>query len=352
MTKFIIDTSFFTNSASYSYFGKDSSIAFENFLYTVQETKHAEHQLHQFYMTQDCWNELGNFVKIKQIPKYLFNNICIKNPSLNKINIPATFVLELVGGFRERGDKALLYSSDTIKKAYNTTPEPREKNKPEPFADLIQTHRKTFRKHTREGFLDSVADFQTICLALELNGKLVTSDQGMELYAGKLGVEIVPYAFFKSKAGLTVPPKMPPKVPPSPIMPSRVPPKATKKVVPKKESKKKGTKKLSKKKSVKKPKIFEIQIRKFESDGNPRIEYYNCDKIDHNDLSETLKRHANGFFKDYSDHDWEYHYGSLIGKTRPTDSKPSELRYTIVYTRSHTDHKAFLVSPFEPAVKN
>ena len=60
----------------------------------------------------------------------------------------------------------------------------------------IKNFRERYRNATRFGFIDSLADLDIIMLAMELDGTIVSSDEGLILWARSFGVkEILPKTF-------------------------------------------------------------------------------------------------------------------------------------------------------------
>jgi predicted DNA-binding protein (UPF0278 family) len=55
--------------------------------------------------------------------------------------------------------------------------------------ETVQNLRRKYRAALREGMLDSKEDVDLIMLAMELDGLLITSDQGAIKWAEKLGIK-------------------------------------------------------------------------------------------------------------------------------------------------------------------
>ena len=192
MKKFVLDTSVFTNNASYRQFGRNAQNALQNFL---NEIKSSSGLVVEFYMTPECYTELGHFIDLTKIKG--LSKVTIKAPDRDQVQVSGAFVYQLVTDFRKRTENALKYGTSLIRETYSTEPEKREKGQPDPIAPFIKRLRETSRHHTREGFLDSGADFDTLLLAKELGAKVVSSDNGLISYAHRLGVGVLPFNLLK-----------------------------------------------------------------------------------------------------------------------------------------------------------
>lgn len=178
--KIVLDTSVFINPDIRNFFGENPEQAIGEFIKIAKKTKHLE-----FYMPSTVFKELMYFVDEKIIPKDFYFLIRIKSPDKHRSVCPAIFFYELVEEMRQRINKGLRVAENAVR---NTT----QKD----IDEIIKDLRKKYREALREGIIDSKEDVDLIFLSMELQGTLVTGDQGLIKWADKLGIEwIVPVKF-------------------------------------------------------------------------------------------------------------------------------------------------------------
>jgi len=146
----------------------------------------------RFYMTPTTWSELrriliGNGVSLDAIQE-LGAWITVKAPDKLSIRIPASIFSEYIADIRRRLFKGLRVAESAMKKAVQDCTESRDD---ECIGQAIRGLREKYREATRKGLVDSVEDFDTILLALELKGIVVTSDQGIRRLGEQLGIIVV-----------------------------------------------------------------------------------------------------------------------------------------------------------------
>lgn len=171
----IIDTSIFTNPDVYQSFGVSPTEALRTFLEIIGKTDGPA-----FYMPPTIYQELLNFVEIKDIPVDLQIRIFQKPPKRYELFVPAFLLYELIEDVRLRIDKGLRVAEDAVRE---TSPE----TEPEAIANL----RKKYRAALREGIIDSKEDVDLILLAKEMDGILMTADTGIVKWADKLGIRFM-----------------------------------------------------------------------------------------------------------------------------------------------------------------
>lgn len=64
---------------------------------------------------------------------------------------------------------------------------------------FIKNFRARYRNATRTGFLDSVADLDLIILSKEIDGFLVTSDEGVLSWGRTFGIKEMPTSVFQKR---------------------------------------------------------------------------------------------------------------------------------------------------------
>ncbi|MEK6621575.1 MAG: RNA ligase partner protein [Planctomycetota bacterium] len=173
--RIIIDTSIFTNPDVYQSFGESPTESLRSFLQIIGKLDGPT-----FYMPPSIFQELLNFVEIKDIPKDLQIRIFQKPPKRYEITVPAFLLYELIEDVRLRIDKGLRLAEEAVRE---TSPE----TEPEMIANL----RKKYRAALREGIIDSKEDVDLILLAKEMDGILISADTGIVKWADKLGIRYI-----------------------------------------------------------------------------------------------------------------------------------------------------------------
>ncbi|MBF8275895.1 MAG: hypothetical protein HW390_968 [Candidatus Brocadiaceae bacterium] len=173
--RIIIDTSIFTNPDVYQSFGESPTESLRSFLQIIGKMDGPT-----FYMPPSIFQELLNFVEIKEIPTDLQIRIFQKPPKRYEITVPAFLLYELIEDVRHRIDKGLRLAEEAVRE---TSPE----TEPEMIANL----RKKYRAALREGIIDSKEDVDLILLAKEMDGILISADTGIVKWADKLGIRYI-----------------------------------------------------------------------------------------------------------------------------------------------------------------
>lgn len=173
--RIIIDTSIFTNPDVYQSFGESPTESLRAFLQLIGKMDGPT-----FYMPPSIYQELLNFVEIKEIPTDLQIRIFQKPPKRYEITVPAFLLYELIEDVRHRIDKGLRVAEEAVRE---TSPE----TEPEMIANL----RKKYRAALREGIIDSKEDVDLILLAKEMDGILMSADTGIVKWADKLGIRYI-----------------------------------------------------------------------------------------------------------------------------------------------------------------
>lgn len=172
MRKFVLDTSLFVNPQTRMHFGSDNKKAIAAFAKLASKKKDIE-----FYMPDSIFIELEHFVQ-KDIGKL---EIIIKrrSPNIYATYLPAAVFYDFIEEVRERINKGLRLAEDFAKD-----------NKPD-NADKVKRLREKYKEAMRTGIVDSKEDFELILLAKELDGTLVSADEGVLDFANKIGCEIL-----------------------------------------------------------------------------------------------------------------------------------------------------------------
>ena len=145
-----------------------------------------------FYMTPSTWNELRRFLLGNNVSLDTVNElsawITVKAPDKLTVKLPASVFSEYISDMRKRVYKGLRVAEDMIKK---TRRECVGANDDECYGEIIRSLRDRYREALRKGIIDSPEDFDTVILALELKGAVVSSDAGIKNMCEHLGIMVI-----------------------------------------------------------------------------------------------------------------------------------------------------------------
>ncbi len=178
--RIVLDTSVFTNPQTMQFFGASPTEAFVHFLNLVR----AAADRVEVYMPPSVYEELLHFVNEKELPADTELLIRLKSPRRFQLSVPGFFVYELIEEIRARIDRGLRVAEEMVK---GRAAQGEDAN----LGETIHRLRNRYRTALREGILDSREDVDLILLALELDGAIVTSDQGVARWAEKLGIRLI-----------------------------------------------------------------------------------------------------------------------------------------------------------------
>lgn len=200
MEKFVIDTNFFLNMEIDSGFGKHSRdviIGFTNLAKKAKQAKTAE-----FFMPPRIVEELTGFFENEDFIQDFLTVIAVKSPDISKIQFPAPVFYKLVEEIRERSYRGLRIAEEAVGQGAHKMVGKTDLNKVEfekTIGEIVKTLREKYRQATRFNFLDSVADLDLITLARELDGFLVSSDEGVIRWGRLFGVKELSPKIFKTR---------------------------------------------------------------------------------------------------------------------------------------------------------
>lgn len=171
--KLVLDTSLFVNPEVRADFGKTPTDALENFLSLAYQISEME-----FFMPSSTFQELLNFIDIHKISPNLYTIIQQKPPSKYELTCPALFLYEFVDEMRDRVNKGLRIAEKAVRGVAGGDER-----------SIIQSLRQNYREALRDGILDSKEDIDLVLLAKELDALLVSVDNGVIVWAEKLGIK-------------------------------------------------------------------------------------------------------------------------------------------------------------------
>jgi RNA ligase partner protein len=192
MELYVLDTNLFFNMEAGLGLGQKT----EDVVKTITEEAkrlRAENKAH-LYMPPKVVDEFLSFFEDKEQPflKEFLSVITVKSPDYNAMTIPASVFYQLVEDIRFRSYRGLSVGEEEIQKAGREMmgkADLDKKNFQITIGSIIKTFRDRYRQATRTGFLDSVADLDLIMLTKELDGYLVSTDEGVIKWGRTFGVK-------------------------------------------------------------------------------------------------------------------------------------------------------------------
>jgi RNA ligase partner protein len=180
MEPFILDTSVFTNPDVYVQFGSDTLTAIAAFLELAKSAPAAE-----LYMPGSVYDELRLMKNLDGLAGDFELVVRIRSPRRYQLQIPAEILYELIEEVRLRIDRGLRIAEEHAKMG-------RDANQAkEDMGKLITRLRERYREALRRGIIDSREDVDVLLLAFELDGVLVSADEGLRKWADKVGVKLL-----------------------------------------------------------------------------------------------------------------------------------------------------------------
>lgn len=200
MQSYILDTNLFFNMQAGLNFGDTTEKVIEKMTLCGKQAK--------LYMPPRIVEEfLGFFPACRQAGenreqdniKKLLAEITIKSPTIDSFQFPASVFYTLVDDIRSRSYRGLRTGEEEIEQAAQSLMNAGALSKIEfqkRVGVQIKGFRDRYRQATRVGFLDSVADLDIIVLAKEIDGTVVSTDEGLLKWSRLFGVkEMSPSVF-------------------------------------------------------------------------------------------------------------------------------------------------------------
>ncbi len=177
MERFVLDTSVFTNPDIYSQFEEDKIGAIETFVSLAAHTKC------EFYMPSSVYDELLKMVDLGSLSAKFELVVRVRSPRRFNLLVPAEFLYEFIEEVRHRINKGLRIAEEYTKEAGKLTQEE--------VGKLINKLREKYREALRTGIIDSKEDVDVLLLAYELDGILVSGDEGLRKWADRVGIKLI-----------------------------------------------------------------------------------------------------------------------------------------------------------------
>jgi RNA ligase partner protein len=200
MEKFIIDTNYFINLEIKSGFGNNPKEVIENFTDVAKKLK--QEKKGDFFMPPSAIEELKSFFNQENFIKDLFSVITIKSPDLSNIQFSARIFYQLIDEVRGRSYRGLRIAEESVMagaKEMNGVEKLNKIGLEKRTGRTIKNLRERYRQATRYNFLDSVADLDLIVLTREIDGLLISSDEGVIRWGRIFGVKEVFPSLFRER---------------------------------------------------------------------------------------------------------------------------------------------------------
>ena len=202
MENFILDTNLFFNIGAGLGMGKNTEEIVKNLTEIIKKLKKNSKAV--FYMPPRIVDEFSSFFEDKnqEFIKNFLSNINIKSPNPAVTDFSSQVFYRLIEDIRNRSYRGLNIAEEEIVKAGEMTSNKKFESKKDfqiTIGKFIKNFRYRYRNATRTGFLDSVADLDLIVLSKEVDGFLVTSDDGVLSWGRTFGIKEMPSSIFRKR---------------------------------------------------------------------------------------------------------------------------------------------------------
>ena len=202
MESFILDTNLFFNIGAGLEMGKTTEaiiIKLTEIIKKLKKIKKAD-----FYMPPRIIEEFLSFFEDKnqEFIKNFLSGVDIKSPNPLGTDFSSKIFYSLIEDIRNRNYRGLNIAEEEIIKAGEMTTGQKFESKKDfqiTIGKFVKNFRDRYRNATRTGFLDSVADLDLIVLSKEINGFLVTSDEGVLAWGRVFGIKEMPASVFRKR---------------------------------------------------------------------------------------------------------------------------------------------------------
>lgn len=182
MERYVLDTSVFTNPHIYDQFGDTAQEAIATFLGLAQRA------VAEFYMPYSVYDELRLIKDLDEVAADFESTVRIRSPRKFALQVPAGILYEFIEEVRLRIDRGLRIAEEHARLGGAGT---------EDSGQVINRLRERYREALRRGIIDSREDMDVLLLAYELDGVLVSADEGLCKWADKVGVKLLTPGYFR-----------------------------------------------------------------------------------------------------------------------------------------------------------
>jgi RNA ligase partner protein len=177
LRKYVIDTSLFTNPNVFVQFGPTSADAAGAF------ARLAARAAAEFYMPASVYEELQKMKDLGDAAADFERAVRIRSPRRLSVTVPSELLYEFIEEVRMRIDRGLRIAEEWTKRAGS--------GGAQDVGQVIAKLRERYREAMRRGIIDSKEDADLLLLAYELDGTLVTADEGLKKWGHRAGVGLV-----------------------------------------------------------------------------------------------------------------------------------------------------------------
>jgi len=174
--RFILDTSIFTNPNIYKQFGDEFADALT--LFARLATRCGA----EFYMPTAVYDELQKMRELGPLAADFERVVKIRSPRRLNLSIPSELLYEFIEEVRMRIDRGLKIAEEWTRRARTDSDD---------VGIQINRLRERYREAMRRGLIDSKEDADLFLLAYELDGTLVSADEGLRKWADRAGVKLI-----------------------------------------------------------------------------------------------------------------------------------------------------------------
>lgn len=137
----------------------------------------------------------------------LLSVVIVQSPDFSKIDLSASIFARLIDDVRNRSFRGMQIAEEEIQNAVfklssTNTSQLSKKDFQIAIGGHIRAFRDRYRNATRHGFIDSLADLDLILLAKELDGYLVSTDEGVLNWGRLMGVKEAPLSSLRLRLGV------------------------------------------------------------------------------------------------------------------------------------------------------
>lgn len=202
MENFILDTNLFFNIGAGLEMGKTTEAIVVKLTEIIKKLK-KNHQAN-FYMPPRIVDEFLSFFEKKdqEFIKDFLSVVNIKSPNPSATDFSSQVFYRLVEDIRNRSYRGLSIAEEEIIRTGEAMIGQKTESKKDfqiTIGKFIKNFRDRYRNATRTGFLDSVADLDLIVLSKEIDGFLVTSDEGVLSWGRIFGIKEMPASVFLTR---------------------------------------------------------------------------------------------------------------------------------------------------------
>jgi len=202
MESFILDTNLFFNIGAGLGMGKNTEGIVVKLTEIIKKLKKNSKAV--FYMPPRIVDEFLSFFENKEqlFIKDFLSVVNIKSSNFSEAKFSGLVFYKLIEDIRNRSYRGLNIAEEEIVKAGEMTMGKKYESKKEfqiTIGKFVKNFRDRYRNATRTGFLDSVADLDLIVLSKEVDGFLVTSDEGVLVWGRTFGIKEMPASVFQKR---------------------------------------------------------------------------------------------------------------------------------------------------------